>query len=306
MIKLGNKKLNIVKFVVLFIVLILLILFLFLKNSKVTVLDFGAEVDDLKDDTMAIQSAINYQSDKGGGTVVLPKGTYLINSLKSVVLKDNITLEFKDGAILQSLPNGEERYEIVKIMDVKNVALIGDVRIIGERNEHLGTTGEWGFGISIIGSENITIENAYISDCWGDGIYIGSSEKKNYSKYVEITNPTLENNRRQGISVISVKGLKITDPTINNTNGTAPQSGIDIEPNFSTEYLKDIKIENLNTSNNQGYGLQIYLLNYKGSENPVNIEIGIPKSLPDGIYVGEYEGVKGEILVEDYFTHILK
>ncbi|KOF08619.1 hypothetical protein AC739_19465, partial [Planococcus glaciei] len=231
-----------------------------------------------------MQEAIDFQSNRGGGVVVFSKGTYLVNALKSVVLKDNITLKFEHGAILEALPNSEEGYEIVKIMDVENVTLLGDVQIKGERNKHTGTSGEWGFGISIKGSKNVTIKNVDVSDCWGDGIYIGSSVNKNYSNHVKIINATLDNNRRQGISIISAKNLEIFNVEIRNTNGTAPQSGIDIEPNFPTDYLENIKIKNLITSNNFGYGLQLFLLNMKGSKNLVSIEIETSTNLPDGIY----------------------
>ena len=38
---------------------------------------------------------------------------------------------------------------------------------------HTGNTGEWGHGIAVFGSTNVTIENVDISQCWGDGIYLG-------------------------------------------------------------------------------------------------------------------------------------
>ncbi|MDN3437269.1 glycosyl hydrolase family 28-related protein [Planococcus sp. APC 3900] len=294
------------------IIILMCFLFLFLfyfwtiKDSRVTILTFGALGDDQQEDTIAIQRAIDFQSNRGGGVVEFPKGIYLIDASKSVVLKDNITLDFKKGAILQAIPSELESYEIVKIRDVENVTLTGDVRIIGERSSHIGSTGEWGFGISIMGSEDVVIKNANISDCWGDGIYIGSTENKEYSNKIKIINATLNNNRRQGISIISARNLEITNPKIHNTNGTAPQSGIDIEPNFPSDYLENIKVKNLITSNNLGYGLQIYLINLKGSTNPVSIEIETSKNLPDGIYLGEYEGIKGEIVIKDYFSHILK
>ncbi|WP_185960008.1 right-handed parallel beta-helix repeat-containing protein [Planococcus soli] len=282
------------------------IVFLNMLDSKVTVSSFGAIGDDQKEDTDAIQKAIDFQSDHGGGVVILSKGVYLIDSVKSLILKDNITLKFKKGAILQAIPNKADNYEVVRIKDVKNVTLTGDVNIKGDRLNHIGKTGEWGFGISITGSENIKVENAEISNCWGDGIYIGSTEIKGYSNQINISDVTLINNRRQGISIISAKNLEISNANILNTNGTAPESGIDLEPNFSTEYLENIKITNLKTENNSGYGLQIYLKNLRGSINPVSIEIVTSNNLPDGFYVGEYEGIEGKILIEDFFTHILE
>ncbi|MFD6441659.1 right-handed parallel beta-helix repeat-containing protein, partial [Peribacillus sp. NPDC060186] len=207
------------------IVLILIgftLLFLFLNNDytrdNVSVESFGSKGSDNIDDTQGIQYAIDYAYENGYKEVVFPRGVYLVDAVKSIRVKSNITLKFDDGTVLQALPNKSENYEIISIKDVKNVSLLGRVIIIGDRKEHIGTTGEWGFGICIRGSEKIYIENPTIKDNWGDGIYIGSSESKNYSKDITIINPVSDNNRRQGISVISAINLEIKNPKLINTN----------------------------------------------------------------------------------------
>ena len=48
-------------------------------------------------------------------------------------------------------------------------------RIIGDRDNHLGTTGEWGHGIMIRGSSRVTVRDIHISRCWGDGVSIGGA-----------------------------------------------------------------------------------------------------------------------------------
>jgi len=50
----------------------------FLKTGMVNVLDFGAVPNDKLDDTTAIQSAISYVMQNGGGTVYIPSGDYEI------------------------------------------------------------------------------------------------------------------------------------------------------------------------------------------------------------------------------------
>ncbi|KAB7708313.1 right-handed parallel beta-helix repeat-containing protein [Bacillus aerolatus] len=52
------------------------------------------------------------------------------------------------------------------------------------------------------------------------------------SRNVTIKNSDIGYNRRQGISLVGSEGVKIMNNHIHHTNGTAPQSGIDIEPGF--------------------------------------------------------------------------
>ena len=52
------------------------------------------------------------------------------------------------------------------------------------------------------------------------------------SKNVTIKNCDIGYNRRQGISLVGSDGVEIVNNHIHHTNGTAPQSGIDIEPGF--------------------------------------------------------------------------
>ncbi|MBP1744949.1 MAG: pectate lyase superfamily protein, partial [Firmicutes bacterium] len=72
-----------------------------------------------------------------------------------------------------------------------------------------------------------------------------------------IENVYLDNNRRQGITVISAKNLTIKNSIITNTNGTNPYSGINFEPNFNTEFMTNVVVQNVQTMNNEGYGIYI-------------------------------------------------
>ncbi len=64
--------------------------------------DYGAKGNGTAKDTAAIQAAINACEQKGGGTVVLPTGTYLS---APIVLKSNITFHLDKGATLLGSPD---------------------------------------------------------------------------------------------------------------------------------------------------------------------------------------------------------
>lgn len=240
--------------------------------SGFNVKDYGAKGDGVTDDTAAINKTIDYAYSKGGGTVFVPDGTYMINvsSSSCVKLRSNIKLMLSSNATLKAMPTNSSLYAIVKAGAVNNVEIVGG-KIVGDRYKHLSTSGEAGRGIQITGSNNVRVADVLISDCWGDGIYIGSNTVQNYSEDVVIEGVTVENNRRSGITVISVKGLKITDVQIDKTNGTVPQCGLNFEPNYNTDFLQNVFVENLAVTNCIGYGMQIGVGDYAYSPTAVDI-----------------------------------
>ena len=73
----------------------------------------------------------------------------------------------------------------------------------------------------------------------------------------------MNDNRRQGVSVITAKNLNANNLTIKNTSGTGPASGIAIEPNNNKSHLENLTFKNITTENNKGAGIQITLKFYK-------------------------------------------
>lgn len=235
------------------------------SNIIINVMDKGAKGDGKMDDTIAIQAAINEVTGTGG-TVLIPNGTYMINAVASILVKNNMTLRMSSGAILKAIPNDKANYSIINIVGVSNVNVIGGT-LFGERDVHLGTTGEWGMGILIRSASNVTIEQVTVKNTWGDGFYISGA-----SKNIKFCSVIADNNRRQGMSIISADGVIIKDSIFKNTNGTAPQAGIDIEPN-NNEVVNNVQIIKSKFIDNKGRGIQIYVpLNTKSSVHDISIE----------------------------------
>ena len=98
-------------------------------------------------DTAAIQSAIDAASAAGGGTVVIPPGTYLSGT---VFLKSDVKIEFEKGAVLKASPDkgdycGPDAFaqnyacdydntsggHLIVAADCTNIAITGPGRIDG-------------------------------------------------------------------------------------------------------------------------------------------------------------------------------
>lgn len=215
------------------------------------------------DYTSYVQRAINENQ-----FLKFPNFPILINN-NGIRLKSNSKLAFQELSKILIIPTHLGAYQGLLVENIFNVEIINP-NIVGERKYHIGSKGEWGMGILIRNSKNITISGAIIENCWGDGIYVGATGSK-FSEDIKISNSKLDYNRRNGISIVSGKAITISDVLISNTQGTSPGFGIDLEPNNHDDILEEIKIINYISFNNN-VGLGIVLDNIIGDKKK-NINI---------------------------------
>ncbi len=215
--------------------------------------------DGVTDDTAAFNACIAELPDDGG-TVLVPGGTYLIDPLVSIQLRSLMHLELAIDATLLAKPNASDNYNVILGDLVHDVEVSGG-QIIGDRAQHVGTTGEGGHGIRIRGSRAITLRDLCISDCWGDGLCVGPNKDLRtyvYSEDVAISGVTVDAARRNGLSIGNVVGVYVYNCIFSNTNGTKPQCGIDVEPDTDGSgvgYAQDVTIDSCALRGNAMYGL---------------------------------------------------
>jgi polygalacturonase len=221
----------------------------------------GATGDGHTDDTAAIQRAID-SLPPSGGTVLVPRGKYCIDPLRSLRLRSNMHLHQAEGASLVAIPNAAPRAYMVLIKDATDVEVSGG-EVVGDRDQHLDTKGEWGFGITVRGScSRVTLRDIKVSRCWGDGICIGSTRSTparpvDASNDIVIARVVCTGNRRQGLTIARVRNVRVYDSEFSDTSGTAPSAGIDIEPDAPTD-AEDILIQGCRVRGNRGPGIQVY------------------------------------------------
>jgi len=273
--------------------------------------------DGSADYTEYLQKGLMQYSD-----VIFPNFPILINE-RGLEAKSNQTLTFLDNSQLIMAPNSKERYGLLKLTNVSNVT-INNATLIGDRDKHKGDKGEWGMGIMILSSSNVVIKNPKISKFWGDGIYIGEilhDERTRFnlpeytSKNILIKGGLLDQNRRNGISVISVRGLVIDGTEIRNTEGKAPMAGICIEPNNNEQFLEKIELRNIISKNNKEVGFKYVTSSFFGPRKK-NVSIIIENCTDYGSKVGLHVGgarashskrkiekFEGEILIKGFSSH---
>ncbi|UGB38514.1 right-handed parallel beta-helix repeat-containing protein [Frateuria soli] len=227
-------------------------------KSTIDVREKGAKGDGKTDDTWAIQDAIDALPEQGG-TVLVPAGHYMVDATRALRLRSNMTLELDPEATIEAIPNARRRSHVIKVWRADNVVIHGG-RVVGERLGHTGSGGEWGYGINIQASHNVKVSGTHISNCWGDGIWIGALGKGVFqvvSTDVTIENVVSTNNRRQGMSIGPCTRVRVIGCTFSDTHGTKPESGIDLEP-MAQGPTRDILIQRCTFTRNKGCGVEIH------------------------------------------------
>jgi len=229
-----------------------------LGTTTVEVRNMGALGDGVHDDTAAFQAAIN-SLPATGGTVHVAAGRYMIDAYKSIRMHSHTRLWLDDGAELDVIPNNQAWTYMVRVWNVTDVRIVGG-SMVGDRYKHLGTSGEWGMGVSILGSKNVVVKGTKFSSFWGDGIYVGaqgSGSSINRSDYITIDGVVSDSNRRQGMSITPSQHVYVRNSTFSNTIGTLPEAGLDIEP-MTQGPTSTIRLENNTFSGNHGNGIEMH------------------------------------------------
>jgi Right handed beta helix region len=224
---------------------------------------------DGSDDTARLQDALNTAS-INGQSLRIGAGTYHVRPL---YIPANSSITVDAGVIVEALPGYGETDHMLNISDVQNVSITGTPgQTIFHMLKQEYSSGEYRHCLSIKGATNVTISGIQCNDSGGDGVYIGEGSQ-GFSANVAILNSGFDNNRRQGLSLISGKSILISNCTFTNTMGTDPAGGIDIEPNRSTNILQNIVIDSSRATGNAGGGLIVGIQRMNATSTPVSIRI---------------------------------
>jgi len=230
---------------------------------------------DETDSTVALQEAI----DSGAPTVIVPDmgkpwvvaRTIELASFQTVLFERGVVVEAKAGAFRGK---GEPLFQA---QHKTRLALIGYGATLKMRKADYQKPpyekAEWRHALSLRGCSHVRVQGLTLRESGGDGIYIGTHPKQPYCRDVHIKDVTCEANHRQGISVITAQGLLIENCRLLATSGTAPQAGIDLEPNHPNERLADVVIRDCIVEGNAGPGIYAYLKHLTSRSAPISIRV---------------------------------
>lgn len=279
----------------------------------------------------SLQSLIN------GDRVKIPAGIYTLT--EPLRLRSNLTLEFEPGTLVQAAAGAFKGKAdcLVVAEGVQNLSIVAEGVVFRMRKadylgpwDKPGETNAQGYAksedrhvLSLLACVNCTITGGTFADSGGDGIFIGSTivddvgfannKKHTPCENVIIRRANCDNNFRQGISVVAAKGkpgeagyfgATIEDCVLTKTAGTSPQSGIDVEPEYTDPI--DVAIRRCRSEGNRGpayvWSLQNMALGYRAPAGtaampPVRLVMegctaaGVPIDQPvirmRGIFAGE-------------------
>lgn len=183
-----------------------------LRADEFNIVDFGATTGDTTDDTTAIEKALTACADAGGGTVMIPAGTFMLSrrGAESPILEmpPNTTLRGQGPAsILKFTPevnqgnfwrmigapvDGETRNVVIRDLHLDGSSTHTEY-IKGKTPEH--NAGLWFYNKDHI-IENITVLNVFAENFSGDCMAFSYN-----CRSITIRDCTLRNFIRQGIQL---------------------------------------------------------------------------------------------------------
>jgi len=283
------------------------------SEARVSWWGFNAE-----DSTEFLQAAINSGAKKlvldrqASDWVTLPLKAA---SNQEIVLEDGVVLQAKKGAYLGPSDS------LLTLRQCENVVIRGEkpgAKAFFRMNKAdyqkaPYKPAEWRHGLSILSSKNVLVEDLTIEFTGGDGIYLGVCKAGVTCGDVTIRRVLCYENHRQGISVISARNLLIEDVIMRDTNGTAPQAGIDFEPNLENEELTNCVMRRCVCEGNAGDGFEFYLPNLTSKSGTLSITLedcvsrnnkrsGINWILTNAGKAGEADPIPGTFVVKNFVT----
>lgn len=231
--------------------------------ETVKVSDFGY---DGEDSTVFIRKAL----ESGARKVILDRqaGPWYTLPLKmpsniEFVLEPGVELVAKRGAF-----RGKRDY-LVELSGATNVTIRGGEgsafrmwKYDYQKPPYVHS--EWRYALRISNCGNVLVENLRFVRSGGDGIGVSGKD-------ITIRRCVCDDNHRQGMSVFPVENLLVEDCVFSNTRGTAPQAGVDIEPDGAKGTLKDVVFRNCVSYGNAGNGFEMFLINMTRQSGPIDI-----------------------------------
>lgn len=160
-----------------------------------------------------------------------------------ILVPDHLRCTFLSKVEIRSLTNSEQGANVLVFAGRKDIKMFYP-HVVGDRETHTGSLGEWGHGYEMAGAiGDILLFQPKARQTWGDGFYIGldfSDPLTATPNNIELFKPRTYKASRNGISWTGGIGISIIRPRNESVDRIAPMCGIDIEPEHAT--ISDMQI----------------------------------------------------------------
>jgi glycosyltransferase involved in cell wall biosynthesis len=278
---------------------------------------YGATADDKSDSTEALQQAIRCLGPKGE-LVFEPNGIYRVRSGSAHRLRFDGLSGFTvkgQGATVRVL-DGEPVAGDCEILMFTHCTdgLVQDLTIDANRDRRRPVVTTAHSIVIRSGCARLHFRRVRSINAVMDGFIVDTSTENVESSYpTDIVLEDCQSSRayRNGLSIIASLRCRVRGGSYTGTTGTAPQAGIDIEPDETTTFGNaDLAIEGVEVSGNSGYGLMItvsggkllnghvVLRNIKGSANARGLILAdtVRQLEVDGVECGTHSQVSRGII----------
>jgi hypothetical protein len=255
------------------------------------------------DDTNVFQTALNSTA-QNGQSLEIPAGSYNINPISF----PNDSNVFVDAGATVAANSGYGANSVMLKIYASNVTITGAGAAVSVFQMPLAQAASIADGsqyrhcLDVETAANVAITAISCNLSGGDGLYLRTSAN------VTVTDCIFDHNFRQGSSITGqVNHINYVGDYFTNTSGTAPQSGIDIEPNVPGDFLLDVNIDDCYTNYNAGDGLMISLWLLDSTSQPVGITVLRHHSTGNqryGYFANNNDptNAPGTILIQDSFS----
>lgn len=221
-----------------------------------------------QDATAVLQAAL----DGPAAEIVLEAhaGEWLTGPLR--VRRDDVRLTLQPGTVLRGLsgafPGKEDA--LLTVEKRRGFTLIAHGAELVMPGADF-TEGEHRHCLNLRSVERVRIHGGTYAHSGGDGIYLGTRDGRRSNHDIVITDVVCRANRRQGMSVTCASQLVLRDCLFLDTRGTAPEAGLDFEPNHEADFFTACVVSHCLAINNAAQGFENHFNRLRPGSRPIEL-----------------------------------
>ena len=231
-----------------------------LVGSIVTPEMFGAIGDGVANDTTPLQNFAIYVSGTGAFGIFAPGATYL-KVARPTFTGAGFTLEGNGATIKTAAGATASKANATCYFVSASDFMVRNLNFDGNRDNRTPDVNE-GISVYMVSIDNFMFENCQSINACTDNWYLGPTNGASASTFPSnglFLNCIGDNAYRNNMSLIDCIKVDVIGGSYSNANGTAPQSGIDIEPNPGADDpgVYAVTLNGVYANDNAGYQVQV-------------------------------------------------